>query len=252
MDSPRDNRLRNYKTGAQYCGLEEDYFRNQHREGRGPEVHQAVTSARVFHHGSIGCLDANVEGGDAMSDLDRAIWTPVSIKPLLTLAALRDMVLVRSTKRMPKWKFRVAPDVVAQIQARPGNLAALFQCKAVVHDEAGADLFDGRRPLDSWMIEFNLFATPNGGAGFSDGGEWHIKPTCVGFRTGHPHNDIFMVRDRLIETMPAAFEKLRPEMMLKPACLFCGKQLTGPVSMARWIGPECAGTAAAISRTPST
>ena len=37
MDTMADNRLRNYNTASQYCGLEEDYFRNQHREGRGPE-----------------------------------------------------------------------------------------------------------------------------------------------------------------------------------------------------------------------
>ena len=54
-------------------------------------------------------------------------------------------------------------------------------------------------------------------------------------------------RDRLIGAMPVAFDKLRPETMLKPACLFCGRLLTDPVSMARWIGPECAGTAAAIT-----
>jgi len=34
--------------------------------------------------------------------------------------------------------------------------------------------------------------------------------------------------------------------MLKPACLMCGKALTDPVSMARWIGPECAGTSSAV------
>jgi uncharacterized protein YndB with AHSA1/START domain len=28
--------------------------------------------------------------------------------------------------------------------------------------------------------------------------------------------------------------------MFQPACLLCGKALTDPVSMARWIGPECA------------
>ena len=37
MDASRDNRLRNYKTAAQYCGLAEDYFLNQHPAGRGPE-----------------------------------------------------------------------------------------------------------------------------------------------------------------------------------------------------------------------
>ena len=185
-----------------------------------------------------------------MSDLDRAIWTPISIAPMPMLAYLRDCVTSRTTKRMPKWKFRLAPDIVTQVQPRPGSFAAMFQGKAVVHDEAGADLFDGRRPLDSWLIEFKLFVTLNDGADFSDDGDWYLKPTRVGFRTGHPHNDIFQVRDRLVGALPIAFERLRPETMLKPACLFCGKRLTDPVSMARWIGPECAGTASAI--TPFT
>jgi len=38
------------------------------------------------------------------------------------------------------------------------------------------------------------------------------------------------------------FDTLRPEMMLHPACIYCGKTLTDPASIARWIGPECAGT----------
>ena len=88
------------------------------------------------------------------------------------------------------------------------------------------------------MIEFKLFVTLYEQADFTDDGDWHLKPTRVGFRTGQPHSDIFTVRDRLIETLPVAFDKLQPEMMLKPACLFCGRPLTDPVSMARWIGPE--------------
>ena len=97
------------------------------------------------------------------------------------------------------------------------------------------------------MIEFKLFVTLHEEADFTDDGDWHLKPTRVGFRTGQPHSDIFSVRDRLIETLPVAFDKLQPEMMLSPACLFCGRPLTDPVSMARWIRPECAGTAAAIT-----
>ena len=54
MDTIANNRLRSYKTAAQYCGLEEDYFRNQHREGRGPEVHQAVAAPGVLHHPCAG------------------------------------------------------------------------------------------------------------------------------------------------------------------------------------------------------
>jgi hypothetical protein len=164
------------------------------------------------------------------------------------LAYLRVCILSRSAKRMPKWKFRVSPDIVTEIQPRPDSFAALFRCKAIVHDEAGAELLtDKRRPLNSWMIEFKLFVTLYEQADFTDDGDWHLKPTRVGFRTGQPHSDIFTVRDRLIETLPVAFDKLQPEMMLRPACLFCGRPLTDPVSMARWIGPECAGTAAAIT-----
>jgi Family of unknown function (DUF6011) len=186
-----------------------------------------------------------------MSTLDPAIWQPITILPMPMLDCLRNCVLSRFAKRMPKWKFRAAPDIVVQVQPRPGSDAALFHCKAVVHDDAGADLLeDRRRPLDSWSIEFKLFVSLHDQADFTDDGDWNLKPTRVGFRTGHPHSDIFHVRDRLVGALPVAFERLRPETMLKPACLFCGRPLTDPVSMARWIGPECAGTAAAI--TPFT
>jgi Family of unknown function (DUF6011) len=40
-----------------------------------------------------------------------------------------------------------------------------------------------------------------------------------------------------------------PEKMLCPNCLLCGKALTDPVSMARFIGPECAGTSSANLRS---
>ena len=33
-----------------------------------------------------------------------------------------------------------------------------------------------------------------------------------------------------------------PAKMLSHNCVICGKGLTDPASMARWIGPECAGT----------
>jgi predicted DNA-binding transcriptional regulator AlpA len=37
MDMTRDNRLLTYQEAAQYCGLTEGYFRNQHKERQGPE-----------------------------------------------------------------------------------------------------------------------------------------------------------------------------------------------------------------------
>ena len=80
-----------------------------------------------------------------MSDLDPAIWAPMPIAPMPMLAYLRVCVLSRSAKRMPKWKFRVSPDTVTEVQRRSSSFAAAFHCKAVVHDEAGAELLTDRQ-----------------------------------------------------------------------------------------------------------
>jgi hypothetical protein len=39
------------------------------------------------------------------------------------------------------------------------------------------------------------------------------------------------------------FEELPKQAILVPQCLVCGRALTDPASMARQIGPECAGSA---------
>jgi hypothetical protein len=44
--------------------------------------------------------------------------------------------------------------------------------------------------------------------------------------------------------MPVRLDKFAPDIMLSSHCLLCGKALTDPVSMARWIGPECANSGA--------
>ena len=64
-----------------------------------------------------------------MSDLDPAIWAPVPIAPMPMLAYLRVCILSRSAKRMPKWKFRVSPDIVTEVQPRPDSFAAVFRCR---------------------------------------------------------------------------------------------------------------------------
>ena len=65
-----------------------------------------------------------------MSDLDPAIWAPVPIAPMPMLAYLRVCILSRSAKRMPKWKFRVSPDIVTE--ATKGPALWRKQCRAVV------------------------------------------------------------------------------------------------------------------------
>ena len=200
-------------------------------------------------------MDGIVEGGEQVNYyLDPSLWWPMPITPMPMLAALRDAVLMRSTKRMPKWKFRAADDVVLKIQPHPAiktraNREGLpwFECLAVVRDQAtGAMLKEP--PRDSWKVKFKL--TIRNGDWIDPlrfPAAWNFKVDGIGFGGGLQTDACMSIRDRLIETLPTAFDKLRPEMMVQHACLFCGKRLTDPVSMARWIGPECAGTAAAIT-----
>ena len=72
----------------------------------------------------------------------------------------------------------------------------------------------------------------------------HGMPTlgAMGWKRDPAWRDPF--RARVLAALRGdCFDSLRAEMMLSPACLVCGKGLTDPVSIARWIGPECAGTA---------
>jgi hypothetical protein len=107
-----------------------------------------------------------------------------------------------------------------------------FKCLAIIRDDANASLLTpgNRWPTDSWSIEFYI------------GDNWHLKTRAVAYHRDYQHTDICAARDRLIATLPIVLDKLRPGAMLKPACLCCGKQLTDPVSMSRWIGPDCFGT----------
>jgi hypothetical protein len=73
-----------------------------------------------------------------VSDLDPAIWAPVPIAPMPMLAYLRVRILSRSAKWMPKWKLRVSPDIVAEVQPRPNSLAALFRCGSAQSGTAAA------------------------------------------------------------------------------------------------------------------
>jgi hypothetical protein len=62
--------------------------------------------------------------------------------------------------------------------------------------------------------------------------------------TNGDRNDQIAFRQRVVAALhPDHFAALRPELMLTAHCLACGKALTDPVSMARWIGPECWGSA---------
>jgi hypothetical protein len=185
-------------------------------------------------------------------------WQARPIKPAPLLAELRDRVFRQSEKRSPKWKFRLAPDLVVQIQPKLTTALLKFECRAV--QCAGADTTSfaqqGRRQTerDWWQLSFDLTATAPD--------EWLLKPT--GYTWSKPTHDVWersnaaervlsyetnrenahRLPDRVIAAFEAGhFDRLRPEIMLGHNCMICGKGLTDPVSMARFIGPECAGTA---------
>ena len=48
--------------------------------------------------------------------------TSIRIAPIPKLAELREAVLAHSDKRKPKWGFRLAPDIVMELQAQPCTL----------------------------------------------------------------------------------------------------------------------------------
>ena len=170
-------------------------------------------------------------------DTDR--WDKTPIRPAPLLSALRDLVLARSEKRSPKWKFRLAPDLVLQIQPKLTLALLKFECAALRCD--GADLKDlvttknierGRR---YWRFRFDLTAT--------DPAQWLLKPRGYMWARDAGQNGATELREQIVAAFAEGrFDELNPTMMLGSHCLCCGKGLTDPVSQARFIGPECFGS----------
>jgi Family of unknown function (DUF6011) len=129
-----------------------------------------------------------------------------SIPPIPFLAELREEVLKHSLKRMPKWKFRFAPDIVVQLQPQP---ALLLSAAAT------------ERELTDWFVH-------------QTSGRWQHSAGRSGWVT---------LFERIVAALrDGYFTASMPPRMLSHHCMICGKGLTDPASMARWIGPECAGT----------
>ena len=178
-----------------------------------------------------------------------------------SLIDLRDQVLKRSQKRMPKWKFRIAPDVVVQLQPKPdrefivweGHFPdqvkhhALLQFEGVIVTCDGADAAAlakqsgleayARRDVQIAIIKGEWCMLRDGGGG-----------RVASHLQGRAWSDAMdPLRDKANTALPTAlaagmFDVVTPANMLTAQCLICGKKLTDPVSKARGIGPECAGT----------
>jgi hypothetical protein len=154
--------------------------------------------------------------------LPRGFWTtPVPMAPIASLRALRNAVLERTTKRTPKWQFKLPSEMVVSLQPkiRPFNG---FQGSVEMQDEYG-----------HWWFTFHILIDKDG---------WWFKPSILCSSDDLLAGDRRLactIRDWVIEELHTEFQTLRAEMMLRRVCLACGRRLTDPISQARWIGPEC-------------
>jgi hypothetical protein len=166
-------------------------------------------------------------------------WKPTNIPPLPLLRQLNDWVIKQNEKRLPKWKFSFAPDFAMQIHPRVTRAYdTLFECFALQTENVTGDLFTDPSKLRGrpyYRVRFDLWVV---------GGVWTFKSRGGRWALGGTQEEFDKVRQRAIDALkPEHFSSLQPKMMLSPHCLCCGKGLTDPASIARWIGPECYGSA---------
>jgi hypothetical protein len=182
------------------------------------------------------------------------LWAPERVEPIPLLADLREQVLRHGGgRRCPKWAFRMAADLAVQLQPRPTLLARSGAAQRVLEfqglaacepgGEVPANIFKGGNRAwatrdAAWLqLKFELFA-------YDTDDHWTFRTLRV-LRAGQVGREMSLkCRRRLIDEPPRRLTSLRPELMLRSACLICGKALTDAVSMSRLIGPECYGSGA--------
>lgn len=180
-------------------------------------------------------------------------WNPIPLKPILSLVALRQVIIEHNERRMPIWKFRLASDLILRIQPQLTECHRDFHCKAIecagVH--AGAFAPRTERRSDQTNLNFDIYTgipehwlRRNLYPGLTVG-QWTLKATSIGWsRKGKPNYDLAARLVRLLND--GQFDRIESSTLLSPQCLCCGKALTDPASMARLIGPECAQTSSLI------
>jgi hypothetical protein len=178
--------------------------------------------------------EANKRAAEASRTL-QLLWDPQDIPSIPLFAQLYGWVVEQNEKRLPKWKFRIADDLAVQIHPRITRAhELLFECIALQAPGVTAKMLI-ERDHRHWRMGFRLSADA------ADAAMWRFKPTRM---TSGERSDQFAFRQRVVAALhPDHFANLSPDLMLEAHCLACGRPLTDPVSMARWIGPECWGSA---------
>ena len=195
------------------------------------------------HGVSLGTFPSSHEAKQAMyaARLPVMFWFEQKLPPVPLLQQLNDWVIQRNEKRLPKWKFRFASDLAAQIQSKlTRKHTILFEGIAIQTENVSAKHFVEPKLLQGltyWKLSFVLFCNePDAG--------WQFKAKSAARGRGCQASGLIELRQHVIDVLhPNCFSHLSPDRMLSPACLCCGKGLTDPARMARWIGPECWGSA---------
>jgi hypothetical protein len=178
-------------------------------------------------------------------EVRQEFWKHAPVSPIPLLSYLRTAVLTHNATRCPKWRFRFGEDLAIQIQPRPTPVISevarargftqkveLFEGIILQGQSITQEAFE-RHVKGVDRLKFDLFANE---------GEplWVFRPTHL--RMSDWIHRAIKLKTSAVEALPQ-LDHLELAMMFQPACLVCGKALTDPVSMARWIGPECAGRA---------
>jgi hypothetical protein len=164
----------------------------------------------------------------------RRIMAPVDIAPVPMLIRLRETVLSISELRCPKWHFRLDAGLVLKLQARPGQhplfLGTIIQGEGITL--AHFKSWTARRGESFLAASMSVYDRP-------DREQWEIYFTRWSHRSLQEPDALVDFKARAIEQLTRLVE-LKASLQFSPACVCCGKPVTDPVSMARWIGPECA------------
>ena len=151
---------------------------------------------------------------------------------------------------MPKWRFRLAADFVAQIQPKTVPLASAsaiergfrqrhlrFECRVVLSIHANASMLDQtpHDPSPWWLRCFDIVDRTED--------LWEINRKGGMCKRDAEHDGFEILATRFRDALAGGFfDHLSHQSMLADQCLVCGKALKDPASMARFVGPECAGS----------
>jgi hypothetical protein len=186
------------------------------------------------------------------------LFETAKIVPQPTLAQLRDYVISHSEKRSPKWKWQIAPDLLMQLQPKLAAPPTVIRFEGVAISSADVELDLLLKPWkevdhnDALRMNFELRAI--------DPAAWTLHPRSYNWkletwvsgrrhRPGKWNNEVNQLnhefRLRLVRALGHDWydRQFEPPPKMAAHCMICGKALTDPVSMARWIGPECFGSA---------